>query len=144
MIDEEDSAEVGDETNASKDVQVPVVKATRPQGRKTAGAQALVSPAPKIAEDSQSVGPMRGRQQQAILSNVTRAITPPFFKLLKTLQLIPALHFTGSHDFWYCSRSRFLHNSSNTTGSNQNAWEMKKYDGKPIAMPIPVPKGLRE
>uniref|UniRef100_A0A2N9FLB2 Uncharacterized protein n=1 Tax=Fagus sylvatica TaxID=28930 RepID=A0A2N9FLB2_FAGSY len=33
MIDEEDSAEVGDETNASKDVQVPVVKATRPQGR---------------------------------------------------------------------------------------------------------------
>uniref|UniRef100_A0A2N9HMF5 Uncharacterized protein n=2 Tax=Fagus sylvatica TaxID=28930 RepID=A0A2N9HMF5_FAGSY len=111
---------------------------------KTAGAQALVSPAPKIAEDSQSVGPMRGRQQQAILSNVTRAITPPFFKLLKTPQLIPALHFTGSHDFWYCSRSRFLHNSSNTTGSNQNAWEMKKYDGKPIAMPIPVPKGLRE
>jgi hypothetical protein len=33
MIDEEDSAEVGDETNASEDVQVPVVKATRPQGR---------------------------------------------------------------------------------------------------------------
>ncbi len=31
MIDEEDSAEVGDETNASEDVQVPVVKATRPQ-----------------------------------------------------------------------------------------------------------------
>jgi hypothetical protein len=88
--------------------------------------------------------PKEGRQQQAIFSNVTRAANPPFFKLHKLPQSIPALHFTGSHDFWYCSRSRFLHNSSNTTGSNQNAWEMKKYDGKPITMPIPVPKGLRE
>jgi hypothetical protein len=65
---------------------------------------------------------------RSILSNVTRATNPPIFKLLKSLQLIPALHSTGNHDFWYCSRSRFLHNISKITGSNRNAWEMKKYD----------------
>jgi hypothetical protein len=66
------------------------------------------------------------------------------FKLLKALQLILALHSTGNHDFWYCSRSRLLHNSSKITGSNQNSWGMKKYDERPMTMPIPVPKGLRE
>jgi hypothetical protein len=66
------------------------------------------------------------------------------FKLFKPLQLIPALHSTGNNKFWYCSRSRFMHNSSKTTGSNQDILEMKKYDGRPITMSIPVPKGLRE
>uniref|UniRef100_A0A2N9IM40 Uncharacterized protein n=1 Tax=Fagus sylvatica TaxID=28930 RepID=A0A2N9IM40_FAGSY len=68
---------------------------------------------------------------------------PTIFKLLKTLQLIPALHFIGSHDSWYCSRSRFLHNSSKITGSNQNAWEMKKYYREPTATFISVPKGTQ-
>uniref|UniRef100_A0A2N9HZY2 Reverse transcriptase Ty1/copia-type domain-containing protein n=1 Tax=Fagus sylvatica TaxID=28930 RepID=A0A2N9HZY2_FAGSY len=112
--------------------------------RKTARAQALVSPAPEKAEDSQSVGPIRGRQQQGHLLQCDKSSQPTIFKLLKPLQLIPALHSTGNHDFWYCSRSRLLYNSSKITGSNQNAWEMKKHDGKPITMPIPVPKGLRE
>jgi hypothetical protein len=66
------------------------------------------------------------------------------FKLFKPLQLIPALHSTGNNEFWYCSRSRLMHNSSKTTGSNQDILEMKKYDGRPITMSIPVPKGLRE
>uniref|UniRef100_A0A2N9FV47 Uncharacterized protein n=1 Tax=Fagus sylvatica TaxID=28930 RepID=A0A2N9FV47_FAGSY len=42
------------------------------------------------------------------------------FKLFKHHQLIPALHSTGNHEFWYCSRSRLMHNSSKTTGSNQD------------------------
>jgi hypothetical protein len=42
------------------------------------------------------------------------------------------------------SGSRLMHNSSKTTGSNQDILEMKKYDGRPITMSIPVPKGLRE
>jgi hypothetical protein len=66
------------------------------------------------------------------------------FKLFKPLQLIPALHSTGNNEFWYCSCSRLMHNSSKTTGSNQNILEMKKYDGRPITMSIPVQKGLRE
>ena len=66
------------------------------------------------------------------------------FKLFKPLQLIPALHSTGNNEFWYCSCSRLLHNNSKTTGSNQDILEMKKYDGRPITMSIPVPKGLRE
>jgi hypothetical protein len=37
-----------------------------------------------------------------------------------------------------------MHNSSKTTGSNHDILEMKKYDGIPITMSIPVPKGLRE
>jgi hypothetical protein len=65
-------------------------------------------------------------------------------KLLKHHQLISTLHPTGNHEFWYCSRSRLLHNSSKTTGSNQDTWEMEKCDRKPITMPIPVPKGLKE
>jgi hypothetical protein len=66
------------------------------------------------------------------------------FKLFKHHQLIPALHSTGNHEFWYCSRSRLVHNSSRTTDSNQNMLEMKKHGGKLMAMSIPVPKGLRE
>jgi hypothetical protein len=66
------------------------------------------------------------------------------FKLFKPLQLIPALHSTGNNKLWYCSRSRFMHNSLKTTGSNQDILEMKKYDGRPITMSIPVPKGLKE
>jgi hypothetical protein len=66
------------------------------------------------------------------------------FKLFKHLQLIPAFHSTGNNEFWYCSRSRLMHNSSKTTGSNQDTLEMKKYDGRPITMSIPVQKGLRE
>ena len=65
----------------------------------------------------------------SILSNMTRAAGLPFFKLLQHFQLTSALHLTENHEFWYCSRSRFLHNSSETTGSNQNAWEMEKHDG---------------
>uniref|UniRef100_A0A2N9F2T7 Protein kinase domain-containing protein n=1 Tax=Fagus sylvatica TaxID=28930 RepID=A0A2N9F2T7_FAGSY len=45
-------------------------------------------------------------------------------------KLSPALHSTGNHEFWYCSRSRLVHNSSRTTGSNQNMLEIKKYGGK--------------
>ena len=121
-----------------------------------------------MAENSSSVGPMKseteadcisatggahvlsdftkkkGEQQHAIFSNVTRATETPFSNYSKHLQLISALHITGNHEFWYCSRSRLLHNSSKTTGSNQNAWEMGKCDRKPITMPIPIPKGLRE
>jgi hypothetical protein len=66
------------------------------------------------------------------------------FKLFKHHQLIPALHSTGNHEFWYCSRCRLVHNSSRTTGSNQNMLEIKKHGGKLMAMSIPVPKGLRE
>ena len=66
------------------------------------------------------------------------------FKLLQAALGHSSLHPTGNHEFWYCSRSRFLHNSPKTTGSNQNAWERKKCDGKPVTMPILVPKGLRE
>ena len=60
---------------------------------------------------------------------------------------VPTAHFsfsfTGNNEFWYCSRSRFLHNSSKITGSNQSAWEMKKHDGETITMSIPVPKGTQ-
>ena len=66
------------------------------------------------------------------------------FKLFKHLQLIPALHSTGNNEFWYCSRSRLMHNSSKTTGSNQDILEMEKYDGRPITMSIPVLKGHGE
>jgi hypothetical protein len=66
------------------------------------------------------------------------------FKLSKSLQLIPALHSTGNNKFWYCSRSRPIHNNSKTTGSKQDILEMKKCDGRPITMSIPVLKGLRE
>jgi hypothetical protein len=66
------------------------------------------------------------------------------FKLFKHLQPIPALHSTGNNEFWYCSRSRFMYDSSKTTGSNQDILEMKKCDGRLITMSIPVPKGLRE
>jgi hypothetical protein len=50
------------------------------------------------------------------------------FKLLKHLQLISTLHPTGNHEFWYCSRSRLLHNSLKTIGSSQDAGEMGKCD----------------
>ena len=66
------------------------------------------------------------------------------FKLLQHLQLISVLHSTGNHEFWYCSRSKLLHNSSKIIGSCQDAWEMGKCDRKPITMPILVPKGLRD
>uniref|UniRef100_A0A2N9HLZ8 Uncharacterized protein n=1 Tax=Fagus sylvatica TaxID=28930 RepID=A0A2N9HLZ8_FAGSY len=79
----------------------------------------------------------------AIFSNVTRAANPPFSNYSSLYSSFPALHSTGNHDFWYCSRSRLLYNSSKITGSNQNAWEMKKYDGKPITMSILVPKGTQ-
>uniref|UniRef100_A0A2N9ETJ0 Uncharacterized protein n=1 Tax=Fagus sylvatica TaxID=28930 RepID=A0A2N9ETJ0_FAGSY len=111
--------------------------------RKTAGAQALVSPVPKTAEDSQSVGPMRRKTAANHPLQRDKSNQPTIFKLLKTLQLIPALHFIGSHDSWYCSRSRFLHNSSKITGSNQNAWEVKKYYREPTTTFIPVPKGTQ-
>jgi hypothetical protein len=52
------------------------------------------------------------------------------FKLLQHLQLISAFHSTGNHEFWYCSRSRLLHNSSKTIRSCQDAWEMEKCDKK--------------
>jgi hypothetical protein len=51
------------------------------------------------------------------------------FKLLQASPTHFSLHSTGNHEFWYCLRSRFLHNSSEITGSNQNAWEMEKHDG---------------
>jgi hypothetical protein len=88
--------------------------------------------------------PKEGRQQQAILSNVTRAANPPFFKLHKLPQPIPAIHSTGNNNFQHCSRSRFLHNISKITDSNQNAWEVKKYYRESTTMSISVPKGLRE
>jgi hypothetical protein len=37
-----------------------------------------------------------------------------------------------------------MHYSSKIKGNNQDAWEMRKCDGKPITMPIPVLKGLKE
>ena len=46
------------------------------------------------------------------------------FKLLQASSAHFSLHPIGNHEFWYYSRSRFLHNSSKTTGSNQNVWEM--------------------
>jgi hypothetical protein len=85
-----------------------------------------------------------GRQQQAIFSNVTRAANPLFFKLHKLPQLIPAIHSTGNYNFQHCSRSRFLHNISKITDSNQNAWEVKKYYEEATTMSLPVPTGLRE
>ena len=66
------------------------------------------------------------------------------FKLFKPLQLISALYSTRNNEFWYYSRSKLMHNSLKTTGSNQDILEIKKYDGRPITMSIPVPKGLRE
>ena len=42
------------------------------------------------------------------------------FKLFRHLQLIPALHSTGNNEFWYCSHSRLMHNSSKTTGSKED------------------------
>uniref|UniRef100_A0A2N9INS0 RNA-directed DNA polymerase n=1 Tax=Fagus sylvatica TaxID=28930 RepID=A0A2N9INS0_FAGSY len=111
--------------------------------KKTAGAPESVSPAPKIAEDNQLVGPMRRKTAANHPLQRDKSNQPTIFKLLKTLQLIPALHFIGSHDSWYCSRSRFLHNSSKITGSNQNAWEMKKYYREPTATFISVPKGTQ-
>jgi hypothetical protein len=84
------------------------------------------------------------RATAPIFSNVTRATKDAIFKIFKPLQLIPALHSTGNNKFWYCSRSRFMHNSLKTTGSNQDILGMKKYDERPITMSIPVPKGLKE
>jgi hypothetical protein len=52
------------------------------------------------------------------------------FKLLQHLQLISALHPTGNHEFWYCSRSRLLNNSSKTIGNSQDAWKIGKWDKK--------------
>uniref|UniRef100_A0A2N9H0A0 Uncharacterized protein n=1 Tax=Fagus sylvatica TaxID=28930 RepID=A0A2N9H0A0_FAGSY len=43
------------------------------------------------------------------------------FKLVQHLQFISALHPTGNHEFWYCSRSRLLNNSSKTIGNSQDA-----------------------
>ena len=40
----------------------------------------------------------------------------------QTIQVSPAHlspYLTGNHEFWYCLRSKLLHNSSKTTGSNQ-------------------------
>jgi hypothetical protein len=54
---------------------------------------------------------------------MTRAVGTPFQKLLKHPQLIPALHSIENHEFWYCSRSRLLHNSS------KNYWQLPKYMG---------------
>ena len=136
----------------------------------TAGAQMAVSPKIQMVEYSQPVGPMRPEKKLTgdglhiccgahamsyytkkkrsatapIFSNVTRAIEILFFELFKHHQLSPALHSTGNHEFWCYSRSRLVHNSSRTTGSNQNMLEIKKYGGKLMAMSIPVPKGLRE
>jgi hypothetical protein len=62
------------------------------------------------------------------------------FKLLQHLQLISALHPTGNHEFWYCSRSRLLHNSSKTMGNSQDTWEMGKYDEKPMTYVHSGPK----
>ena len=84
------------------------------------------------------------RATAPIFSNVTRATKDAIFKIFKPLQLIPALHSTGNNKFWYCSRSRFMHNSLKTTGSNQDILGMKKYDERLITMSIPVPKGLKE
>jgi hypothetical protein len=75
---------------------------------------------------------------------VTRETKTTFSNYSKHLQLTSALHLTGNYEFWYCSHSRLMHYSSKIMGNNQDAWEMKKCDGKPITMPIPVPKGLRE
>ena len=84
------------------------------------------------------------RATAPIFSNVTRAARDAIFKLFKHHQLIPALHSTRNHEFWYCSRSRLMHNSSKTAGSNQDVLEMRKHGGKLMATSIPVPKGLRE
>ena len=84
------------------------------------------------------------RATAPIFSNVTRAAKNAIFKSFKHHQLIPALHSTGNHEFWYYSHSRLMHNSSKTVGSNQDMLEMRKHGGKLIAMTIPVPKGLKE
>jgi hypothetical protein len=84
------------------------------------------------------------RATAPIFSNVTRAAKDAIFKLFKPLQLIPALHSTGNNESWYCSRSRLVHNSSRTIGSNQDMLEIKKHGEKPMTMSIPVPKGPRE
>ena len=65
----------------------------------------------------------------------------------QTIQVSPAHlnpYHTVSHELWYSSRIRLMHNSLKTTGSNQDVWEMGKCNGKPITIPIPVPKGPRE
>ena len=66
------------------------------------------------------------------------------FKLLHHLQLISTLHPTGNHEFWYCSRSRLLNNSSKTIGNSQDASKLGRCNKKPMTMSIPVPKWLRE
>ena len=62
------------------------------------------------------------------------------FKLLKHLQLISALHPTENYEFWYCSRSRLIHDSSKTTRNSQDAWEMGKCDEQPITHAHSSPK----
>jgi hypothetical protein len=71
---------------------------------------------------------------------VTRATETTFSNYSKHLQLTSALHLTGNHEFWYCSRSRLMHYSSKIMGNNQNAWEMEKRDGEPIIHAYSGPK----
>ena len=52
------------------------------------------------------------------------------FKLLQHLQLISALHLTGNHEFWCCSRNRLLNNSLKTIGSSHDASELGRCDKK--------------
>jgi hypothetical protein len=85
-----------------------------------------------------------GRQQQTILSNVTRATNPPFSncsRLYSSSQLstsseamIPGtVHATD-----------FCITAPRSLAATKNAWEVKKYYREPTTMSIPVPKGLRE
>jgi hypothetical protein len=138
--------------------------------RETAGAQVAVSPKIQMVEYSQPMGLTKSeakltkdglhicwwsprhvlfllkkeKNNSSHLLQHDKSNQDAIFELFKPLQLVPALHPTGNNEFWYCSRSRFMHNSSKATGSNQNILEMKKHDGRPITMSIPVPKGLRE
>jgi hypothetical protein len=81
-----------------------------------------------------------GEQQLPIFSNVTRATKMPFSNYSNTTSSFQL--FIPSETM--SSGSRLMHNSSKTTGSNQDMLEMKKYGRRPMTMFIPIPKGLRE
>uniref|UniRef100_A0A2N9FE69 Uncharacterized protein n=1 Tax=Fagus sylvatica TaxID=28930 RepID=A0A2N9FE69_FAGSY len=91
---------------------------------------------PENQEDDEEVYTLTPSSRLIIKDKVT-SLSPFVQAMLDPVLLIPALHSTGNNEFWYCSRSRFMHNNSKTTGSNQDILEMKKYDGRPITMSIP-------
>jgi t-SNARE complex subunit (syntaxin) len=82
----------------------------------------------------------RRRVTAPIFSNVTRAIKMSFSNYSSTTSSLQLFISSEIISFG----SRLVHNSSRTTGSNQDMLEIKKHGGKLMAMSIPVPKGLRE